>query len=205
MAALAAKSLLEFPAGWDVTLSDFSLGMLGDVRRNVASIAHPFTLMQLDAQAIPFADHTFDAVIANHMLYHVPDVPRALREIRRVLVPGCKCYATTFSRADMRELHELIRRFVGIDAPGRAAIHFGLENGYDMMGDCFASVDISRYPDSMVITDAKPLMDYVNSMSMRRRATDEQIAALQSFVEAELSARGSIKMTKDAGILIGVA
>jgi SAM-dependent methyltransferase len=195
----------RIPAGWKITLSDFSLGMLGDVRRNIAAIARAFNLMQLDAQAIPFADHSFDAVIANHMLYHVPDVPRALREIRRVLIPGGRCYAATFSRIDMRELRELIRRFVGIDSKNRAALHFGLENGYDMMRDCFASVDLSRYPDSLVITEGKPLMDYVNSMSMRWRASDEQMAAMQSFVEAELSTRGSIKMTKDAGILIGVA
>jgi len=38
-----------------------------------------------DAQALPFADHSFDAIIANHMLYHVPNRPAAYAEFCRVL------------------------------------------------------------------------------------------------------------------------
>ena len=36
---------------------------------------------------IPYEAHSFDAVIANMMLYHVPDIDRALAQIRRVLKP----------------------------------------------------------------------------------------------------------------------
>jgi SAM-dependent methyltransferase len=41
-----------------------------------------------DLQAMPFADGTFDWVICNHVLEHIPDDRRAMREIRRVLKPG---------------------------------------------------------------------------------------------------------------------
>ncbi|HEY9294402.1 MAG TPA: class I SAM-dependent methyltransferase, partial [Microlunatus sp.] len=41
-----------------------------------------------DADALPFADHRFDAVVAAWMLYHVPDLDRTLAEVRRVLRPG---------------------------------------------------------------------------------------------------------------------
>ena len=40
-----------------------------------------------DVQDLPFPDASFDAVIANHMLFHVEDRPRALGEIVRVLRP----------------------------------------------------------------------------------------------------------------------
>ena len=41
-----------------------------------------------DVTAIPFADGAFDAVLCSHVLEHVPDDRRAMREIYRVLTPG---------------------------------------------------------------------------------------------------------------------
>ena len=40
---------------------------------------------KIDIQDIPFPDHCFDVVIANHMLYHVPDLTKAISEVHRVL------------------------------------------------------------------------------------------------------------------------
>lgn len=39
-------------------------------------------------KGLEYEDGTFDRVIAIHVLEHLPDLPRALREIRRVLKPG---------------------------------------------------------------------------------------------------------------------
>lgn len=43
---------------------------------------------KIDATVIPFKDHTFEFVIANHILEHIPDHSAALREFYRVLKPG---------------------------------------------------------------------------------------------------------------------
>ena len=85
----------QVPGGWRVILTDMSDGMLRETRASLAQLGHSFSYMQADAQAIPFRDESFDAVIANHMLYHVPDIPRALGEVRRVLKPSGVCYAAT--------------------------------------------------------------------------------------------------------------
>ena len=50
----------------------------------------------IDIQDIPFADHEFDAVIANMMLYHVPDLQKGLREVKRVLKPDGTFYCATY-------------------------------------------------------------------------------------------------------------
>ena len=43
---------------------------------------------RIDVTALRFDDSTFDLVICNHVLEHVPDDRRAMREIARVLKPG---------------------------------------------------------------------------------------------------------------------
>ena len=62
----------------------------------------------MDAQDIPFEDDTFGCVVANHMLYHVPDLDKGLAEIRRVLKPGGKLYAATNGEAHMLELEAFV-------------------------------------------------------------------------------------------------
>src|SRR5215207_10478349 len=85
----------RIPAGWQITLSDFSPGMLDEQRKALSDVPHAFQHEEIDAQAIPYADATFDAVIANHMLYHVPDRAKAIAEIRRVLKPTGTLYTAT--------------------------------------------------------------------------------------------------------------
>lgn len=196
------RGAAQIPSGWRMVLTDMSGGMLRETRTSLAQLDGSFTYMQADAQAIPFRDASFDAVIANHMLYHVPDIPRALGEIRRVLKPSGFCYAATMSRAHMQELDELGARFFSISRMTDSTARFGLESGERYMRSTFSEVTLERYPDSLVVTEAAPLMDYICSMRIRARVTDEQIAALRQHVEDEIAAHGEIRITKDSGLFI---
>src|SRR5690349_16018954 len=86
-AYLWAANARRIPAGWDITLSDFSAGMLQAAKDSLAVLEREFKFEVIDAQSIPYDAEAFDLVIANHMLYHVPDRPKAIAEIRRVLKP----------------------------------------------------------------------------------------------------------------------
>ena len=64
-----------------LVLSDVSPGMLETARKALKgydTIAYKI----VDIQDIPFADNSFDIVIANMMLYHVPDLKKGLAESR---------------------------------------------------------------------------------------------------------------------------
>ena len=77
---------ISLPDACHVTLTDLSEGMLEAAKQNTVHLGADYAVC--DAMALPFPDASFDVVIANMMLYHVPDIDRALMEIRRVLKPG---------------------------------------------------------------------------------------------------------------------
>ncbi|HNW87567.1 MAG TPA: class I SAM-dependent methyltransferase [Candidatus Limiplasma sp.] len=54
-----------------------------DLNQNVKGIVNVVNM-----ESIPYGDNTFDVVIANHVIEHVPDEQKALSEVMRVLKPG---------------------------------------------------------------------------------------------------------------------
>lgn len=60
-----------------------------------------------DVQALPLADASVGAGLAMHMLYHVPDIPMAIRELRRVIRPGGILVISTNGIDDNREIGQL--------------------------------------------------------------------------------------------------
>lgn len=201
-ADLWRKNLERIPAGWDITLTDFSPGMLEQARRNLAGSGRRFEFEVVDAQAIPFEDSGFDAAIANFMLYHVPDRPRALAEIRRVLRPGGRFYAGTVGQAHLRELHDLAARFdpALIGWGGAPSESFRLENGAEQIERFFAHVALRRYQDGLLVTEAEPIVAFVASQDPSGLLVGERRAAFRRFVEAELAVGRSIYITKDSGL-----
>ncbi len=70
--------------GAKATGLDFVASMVSEARK-----LHPETEFRVgDAEALPFADHEFDAVVCNFGLRHFPHPERALAEAFRVLAPG---------------------------------------------------------------------------------------------------------------------
>ena len=217
-AHLWTANLDRLPPGWHITLSDFSSGMLEQAKQNLVNALQASTSLRsaqpvqrfsyeiVDAQQIPFEADTFDAVIANHMLYHVPDRARALAEMQRVLKPGGTVYLATNGLAHLRELYELEHRFdPAIDFGWSSHAHqsFSLDDGGAEVERPFQDVRVVRYEDALNVTQAEPLVDYILSMTTTSVAQQRR-ADLQRFIEDELSQQGVIYITKESGMFIGV-
>ena len=86
-----------------------------------------------DVQALPFADASFDTVVAAWMLYHVPDLDRGLAEIARVLAPGGQLVAVTNSELHLDEA----RARCGVSMVGR--MPFNRDNGEEILARHFAA------------------------------------------------------------------
>jgi 2-polyprenyl-6-hydroxyphenyl methylase/3-demethylubiquinone-9 3-methyltransferase len=80
---LVARELAA--AGAEVVGVDRSLGSLGVARR---AVGRRFVPAQGRLERLPFADGSFDAVVAADVLEHLPDLPAAVAELARVLAPG---------------------------------------------------------------------------------------------------------------------
>ncbi|HTN25105.1 MAG TPA: class I SAM-dependent methyltransferase [Solirubrobacteraceae bacterium] len=70
------------------TATDISPGMLETLQANAARIGVTVDTVACDAEALPFADESFDLVLGHAVLHHIPHLDRAFAEFRRVLRPG---------------------------------------------------------------------------------------------------------------------
>ncbi|MCX7593402.1 MAG: methyltransferase domain-containing protein [Fischerella sp.] len=52
-----------------------------------ADLSAPRSMVHVDVTDMPFADNSFDVILCNHVLEHVPDDRKAMRELHRVLKP----------------------------------------------------------------------------------------------------------------------
>lgn len=189
----------RIPTGWDLTLTDVSPGMLADAERNLASIERPFTFTVVDILDIPFPDNSFDAVFANNMLYHVPNLERALSEIRRVLKPGGRFVASTNGAGHLRELRALIHEVQESVAPDREE-HFSLEDGEERLAPYFEHVTLARYPDSFHVTDADALNAFIGSMQDHYQLDDQQRTQVGRLIEEHIDRHGAFDITKASGM-----
>src|SRR5690606_36419610 len=99
-----------------------------------------------DVADLPFVAEGFDAVIAMHMFYHVPDPARGMAEIARVLKPGGRAIVTTNGRDNMSELYALSAAAFGVAASDPAAAIFGFEEARTLMQAQFGNVAEHRHP-----------------------------------------------------------
>jgi len=191
----------RIPESWKITLTDFSSGMLEEARNRLGD--DRFSYQVADAQDLPFPDASFDAVLANRMLYHVPDLPRTFREIQRVLKPGGCLYATTLGREYFKEVFKdlLIHYWPEIPLKGSESRQFIMENGQEKMAPFFTNITSEIYKEELIVTEAEPLSDFILSLG-DLLLPKEKRDSLPEFLRQEFASRGPIHITSVKGIFL---
>lgn len=203
-AFLWRQSMERVPPGWRLVLSDFSEGMVDAARWVFAGSNLEVRFEVIDAAAIPLDDASVDWVLANHMLYHVPERAVALAEIRRVLRPGGCLLASTLGDSNLIEMVELVREATGRDGFMRpmASAPFHLENGSEQLEPFFAEIELRRYEDSLRVTEVAPLIGYLRSMILDDPFDAAEVAQIEERAQREIDAHGAFRVTKDGGAFI---
>lgn len=208
---------------------DLSEGMVEAARERAVAKGLSCEMRVGDVEDLPFDAGTFDLILANFMLYHVPHLDRAIRELRRVQKPGGTLLAATNGARHMRDLWALAAaaaRDVGVPEPVIASLlgrdsalsrmSFSLENGMDSLSRHFADVRMERYPDELRVTDVEPLVRYFASMwtvdmvaqataapeGEQRALTQNIIAKFRERAAAHIAANGFIRIAKDSGAFV---
>jgi SAM-dependent methyltransferase len=109
-----------------------------------------------DVQALPFAEGEFGCVIANWMLYHVPDLDAAVRELARVLRPGGRLVAATLGEENLADLWRLVE----YPRPTRP---FTAENGAEVLRPHFSQIRRRDVEAALVFPDRAAIQRYVDS------------------------------------------
>ena len=202
----------KIPPRCRVVLSDVSRGMVRDARRSVQKIggdtketgAVTFAYKVFPCEQIPYEADSFDLVMANHLLFYCKDISVALGEIRRVLKPGGVFVCSTYGAKHMSEISRLVQGFDDrmILSAHKLYQHFGKENGEDILGDFFREIQWREYEDSLLVTDAQPLISYILSChGNQNQFILERYKEFQNYVKRQMG-DGGFSITKEAGIFI---
>lgn len=214
------KNRERIPPGCAITLTDLSPGMVAEAKSALAeaksapteaeaALANQasFRFQTASIEDLPFDDASFDVVIANHMLYHVPHLDRALAEVRRVLKRDGRFFAATNGDNHMRELKELARSVAGQVVEQKwPPLAFRLENGRDLLAPYFDEVNLALFADGLAVTAVAPLMAYLRSMALspewQTGARTTEVAALEQRLAATIAAQGAYHIQKETGLFI---
>jgi SAM-dependent methyltransferase len=188
---------------FSLTLTDLSAGMVAETIPLVCQRIHDVKGLAADAQDLPFSDNSFDVVIANQMLYHVPDPSLALRECARVLRRGGVLMASTVGPSHLRELFRIEASVFG---PTRVLRHhevFGPQSGATLLAEIFDNVTWHAYDDRLLCTDVDDVIDYICSTPPGEEASRDQVNQLRRIIEDQMTEHdGVLSVTKDVGAFI---
>ena len=190
---------------------DLSAGMLRSSPLEDLRSSGRLSLVQADAQQIPLADGSVDVALAMNMLYHVPDIPAAIRELRRITRLDGTVLASTSSSDSLAEIVDVLDAAVSrqLGRPIRAmpALSFTMQTGQAMLEHEFSEVTSRTHGVSLSIPSPEPVIAYVDSIREPILARiDEQFdfdAVLDDMaakIEEVIRARGSSRVVSRSGV-----
>ncbi|WP_411678333.1 class I SAM-dependent methyltransferase [Caproicibacter sp.] len=188
----------SLPGNCRLILSDFSEGMLKTAQKTLENLKG-ITFSQADIQNIPYQNESMDIVIANMMLYYVPDLHRALSEVHRILKINGKFYCATYGEHGLNQyLQKLLSEYGMVHKMNR---NFTLQNGDLILSEHFSTIEKRCYEDALDVTDTDDLLDYMmslTSMSDCKNISREEICQILE----KRKTNGKIHIPKEYGIFI---
>jgi ubiquinone/menaquinone biosynthesis C-methylase UbiE len=202
---LWAEATEQLPPGLRLTLTDLSPGMVDAAASRVTALDR-FELVEsrpADAQALPYDDASFDVVLANAMLYHVPDPSAAVGELARVMRSDGVVVASTIGHRHLRELWEIRAEVFGVEPASETVEVFGVDSGEQILAERFDHVEWREYEDELRCTDAADVVAYIASTPPAEDGSPEQIGHVRRVVDRRFDEGGGVFLvSKETGVFL---
>lgn len=187
----------------NITLSDFSKSMIKSAKNSLKELNIDFKYKEINAENIPYKDETFDVIIAEHMIYFVSNIEKALKEIKRVLKPNGKLYITTNSKNTMHELNELSEKFApnsGLSNNGLSE-RFNLEEGEKLLKKYFKYVNLNVLEGKIILSESEPLVSYkASTIQGKSILSGKKRLEFKEYLDNYIKENKQISITTKAGI-----
>lgn len=166
-----------------------------------------------DATRLPLGSGSADAALALHMLYHVSDIPQAVRELARVVARDGLVVVSTNSDCDKAELDDLWQRAAGEvlgvgRGPARISLsaRFCLEKAPAFLGEEFSRVETIELPGTIAVRDPEPVIAHMASYRAWADQHDVPFGATidraRALVASHIARYGAYEITCLGGILV---
>lgn len=189
------------PRSAAVTVTDLSFGMVDAAVERARN--NGFTSVAghtCDVQDLPFADDRFDVVVANHMLYHVPDPDQAIAELARVVRPDGVVVAATNGYGHMAEMDDAVAEVFG-RRTGELYDVFGIDSGEARLRERFASLTWHAFDNDLMVTDPAAAVAYGLSFPPGESATEAEAEAFTAAIEGRF-VDGRFRIRTRAGVFV---
>lgn len=141
---------------------DSSPAMVTVAQRQANESGYPVVAIEATAERLPVPDASYDLGMANYVLFHVDDIPAALRELRRVLKPSGRAVLSSPTRDSAARLHAIhcgAAAQLGYQPVGRVIERFN-ENHMDVVRDVFPRAKALVREDALVFPSAEAVLRY---------------------------------------------
>lgn len=198
--------------GGRVVAFDLSAGMAAEARDHARDGSLDTRILRASAMHIPLRDGACDRLLAAHMLYYMPDIAGALREMRRVLRPGGRIMITanmaTPSRFD--EVEREAARALGIETVTENSAQRFSTDDIDLVRSVFPEAERHVREDAFIFPAAEPAMRYWMSFApdqvrgdpAREAALPALAAKMHDVIEEITEREGAFRAPKGGGCFV---
>lgn len=192
---------------------DLSPGMAHEARQRAVRDSLDVQIVRASAEQIPLADGSVDHALASHMLYHVPNIRRALAEMRRVVKPGGRVLMTTNAAdhsARIQDWHAQAARDVGLTPVTRSGFERFTLDELPLVQSVFPNARMEVWPNAFLFPSADLVLRYyasgrIDAVEERQEDGSHRVPLLRRMAEMlnEAAAReGVIRIPKDSGCFL---